>query len=351
MIASYQKHSKRLTILLVALVVILGAVAFVSVAGTGRATAASWICTADAVLRQVNDQGWQDVTPGGISSLEGTRSFFLDGDHGWLLPVVDVATGIVFRTGDGGQSWTSAALPEGINGGYLSFIDANSGWLLTGLDAGMSHEPVAVSHTADGGATWTIISQTTNDSSGQLPSAGMKSGISFVTEQRGYVTGFLPTNGHPYLYLSDDGGLTWQEQILPVSASYTNSQMNTYPPVFFSDGKGVLPVEAFDVQRSLLFYLTGDGGVSWIVGAPVIHRDGAPAFVWSFADANHGFLTDGQSFYSSIDGGLSWTPVHTNLQMQEPNKLIFVSPQVGFILGESVLQTADGGQTWTPLGK
>lgn len=43
MIASYQKHSKRLTILLVALVVILGAVAFVSAAGTGQAPAARWI--------------------------------------------------------------------------------------------------------------------------------------------------------------------------------------------------------------------------------------------------------------------------------------------------------------------
>lgn len=352
MIAGYKKHSKRISALLVALVVVLGTVAFVSAAGIGQTPPiARWMVTSDAVLHQVEGQGWLNVTPTGIPSINGCRNFFLDGDHGWLLPVTDATIGSVYRTSDGGKSWTSSALPEGINGGNLFFVNANSGWLLTGLDAGMSHEPVAVSHTADGGATWAIISRTTNDSVGQLPSAGMKSGISFVTEQRGYVTGFLPTNGRPYLYRSDDGGLTWQEQILAVSSSYTNSQMNTYPPVFFGDGQGVLPVEAFDVDRALFFFITKDSGTSWTAGAAIIHQDGSPSFVWSFADASHGFVTDGQNLYSSIDGGQTWARVQTNLQMQEPSKLIFVSPQAGFILGENVLQTTDGGLTWAPLSK
>lgn len=351
MIAEYRKHSKRITAILVALLVVLGAVAFVSAAGAGLPPAARWLCTADKVLRQADGQGWQDVTPAGISNLNGWRNFFLDGDHGWLLTGMEGTTGTVYHTNDGGKSWLNSSLPEGISNGSLFFIDVNTGWILAGLDAGMMHEPVAVLRTSDGGMTWAEVNRTTNDSVGQIPSSGIKSGISFVTAQRGFVTGYIPAEGQPYCYRTDDGGVTWQGQTLPLGETYAHNQLSTYPPVFFDNGQGVLPVTAFNDEQAMFFYLTGDGGLNWVAGASITHSSDLPGFVWSFPDVQHGFMTDGQSFYTSNDGGLSWELSPTNLRLQQPEKLVFVSSQIGFALGEKALQTTDGGQTWNELGK
>jgi photosystem II stability/assembly factor-like uncharacterized protein len=78
---------------------------------------------------------------------------FVDARH-WRA----IAHYAVWRTDDGGDTWAplTPRLPPGHWLGSSAFLDADQGWSLGG--AGEAHYPTRVLRTADGGASWTVVS-------------------------------------------------------------------------------------------------------------------------------------------------------------------------------------------------
>jgi len=141
---------------------------------------AGWALTGTAVLR-TNDGGetWTDVTPESAAGATIDAASFLDAHRGWCTAVREVTPGIViFRTADGGKSWQSRTVETKYPppAATLQFTDARNGWLMVSLGVAAGSEGVEIYRTGDGGASWSLAAAAGPDSpkSGGLPWGGSK---------------------------------------------------------------------------------------------------------------------------------------------------------------------------------
>lgn len=160
---------------------------------------------------------------------------------------------------------------------YVEFLDAQTGYLFARPE---------VYVTRDGGLTW--------EETGQVP--GIPYDASFVSMDQGWVT------THEGLYATEDGGRTWKRRYRP-EESLTQIEFVDAARGFASDLQGV-------------YFQTTNGGRTWAdVGGPC--RDGWHN-VFDFSSPQQGFLlcsevTSGDYsekwLYSTEDGGVTWTPL------------------------------------------
>ena len=76
----------------------------------------------------------------------------MNASDGWVVG----NGGVLYRTTDGGKTWTLSHLPVALNPQAVSFADARHGWVV------MAHR--ALLATSDGGATWTVAESAGHDS-------------------------------------------------------------------------------------------------------------------------------------------------------------------------------------------
>ena len=91
----------------------------------------------------------------------------------------------------------------------------------------------------------------------EMHDSGDKSGLSFVNETTGWATGFTAADNFAWLYITHDGGVTWQHQAIPLPANA--SQVSTIPPVFFF----VSQTQGWAIDSAQVLYQTTDGGQTW----------------------------------------------------------------------------------------
>lgn len=320
---------------------------------------------------------WHDVAPKALRNgepyLPGQQTvyppnyadFFLDADHGWLIrsyqtdeACTDHLT--VFRTSDGGRTWHSSDVYAGnASSPVLSFFDRQHGWLLLTVPNPVSHPTPstrarATSHTvvyrtADGGATWRLVS-----------SAGPPcTALAFSSPTRGIAAGGGQFQSCQSTATTDDGGTTWSSGTLS----------NVGRVVFFDATHGVAAVYAGD---SYGLYVTADGGRTWTQtasaqGGTTFAPGGFEPYalnVW-FEDQRDFWLFTTQPgwnkgglehdwLYHSSDGGATWQLVQRDTPVSSPLSVSFVDPSHGFVLQTDVngalvlVVTSDGGRTWTP---
>jgi photosystem II stability/assembly factor-like uncharacterized protein len=300
---------------------------------------------------------WIDVTPLNSSGqrISVDDVAVLKSLAAWVVSSEGLDPGPVFHTADGGQTWSFAAAPPSL--WSVHFIDAQDGWGLTGVGALGSME-ADIYRSTDAGATWTKVASTgVNDESSGLPFAGNKAGMTFLNTTRGWVTGAILTDDWMYLYRTDDGGRTWRQQRVPLPpqvAPHWNDW--TIPPTFLTAQDGILPVfyviksdANIDIAAVIVVYVTHDGGTTWGDTTPVPITLGN-GFSTSFADMNHGWVTDGDVLYVTTDGGSHWTTIPPTPPFANVKQIDFVSPQLGWaVTPTSLLKTEDGGSTWTPV--
>jgi len=128
---------------------------------------------------------------------EFTGASFIDELNGWI----GYYFGKVFRTTDGGYSWTeltSYAPPGGGPTRDIQFTSPDSGWTVGGIGGNLT-----VSRTTDGGATWTYYTVSGGSSLRE---------IEMLDSQRGWFVGSV--NLPPYIGQTTDGGDSWSEQEL-----------------------------------------------------------------------------------------------------------------------------------------
>jgi photosystem II stability/assembly factor-like uncharacterized protein len=311
--------------------------------------------TTHQILRTTDGgQSWQDVTPPYTISSPGQfppAFTSLGGNMAWVavseqLPNGSLA-GVVFRTTNGGQSWQQATLSTSqLGASQVQFVNAQDGWVLSSPAGGAAgSEPVTLFRTTDGGQTWSLVAR----APGALPSQGIKSGMGWISATTGWITGSIARPNTVYLYRTQDGGLTWQQQSLPSSFPIPA----TLPPVFFSATEGLLPVTLSTPQgASFAVYATHDAGATWSSSTPLAAMTGA----WDFLTMQQGWVVgaNGATLNETSDGGQHWTAMTPGANFQHISQLDFASAQEGWAVSAPpngaplLLKTSDGGQTWVP---
>jgi photosystem II stability/assembly factor-like uncharacterized protein len=319
-----------------------------------------WAIAGRAVLRTADGGNhWRNVTPPGRALVSGSVAQFLTASLAWIaIPQAAGATTQLFHTSDGGQSWQQSTVQAGFVR-QMTFIDAQHGWMLVGnANAEGPAEIVSVLRTTDGGKTWlNVATALPADATppGHLPYGGQKAGIRFVNASTGWVTGTVFANGLAWLYVTHDGGSTWNQQTLPLPPNVPPSQLWIQPPTFFSATDGLLPVRFSDslTNRDIaaVIYVTHDGGTTWRSTTPV-----SAALSWShFLDMQHGWLTDGTNLFVTRNGGQHWATLTPSANFKRITLLDFVSETTGWAISHPgagasfLLKTTDGGQTWTQI--
>ncbi len=309
---------------------------------------------------------WQDITPKDIgvffsslssqarSTFEITGAFFNAHDAWVAVPQAGKIT--LFRTEDGGLNWQTIALSTIQSRGSfpiqiisLVFVNPQIGWLLLSMGSSAGQENVELYQTKDSGITWNLIADAgQNAAKGKITSDGTKTGLGFRDPSEGWLTG--STHGNTvFLYHTRDGGATWDTQSLDLPAGFTatGGSATSYPPHFFDEQRGVIPVYLGSTNPgiNLFFYLTMDGGVHWVATSPVISPTNR--FFWSWVDAQHGFAAEVGTdiLLTTTNSGQSWTKINSGaVQFGE---LDFISASIGWaISGGMLYQTQDGGQQW-----
>ncbi|SRR5579883_2243837 len=313
-----------------------------------------WALTQNAVLK-TSDGGvhWSDVTPGRVpdGGYAMARGDFMSTQIAWVAsPQLNANTVTVQRTTNGGQSWQTTTIsslsPEAVDAPH--FWNTSDGWLEVIGSPGAGQQPAEIYHTTDGGLHWTKIASSLDPHSGLL-NAGFKSGISFVNSQLGFAaTRFItgePAN--PGLFVTYNGGYTWQPKTIPMPQGITVQQIGTTPPVFFG-ASGLLPVYVMtsSLEHKLILYRTNDSGAHW-TPTSAANLDAGTVYV---SDLNHAWASDQSNgnFFYTTDGGASW-----QMATNSPGTLkemSFVDAYNGWaITATALLHTMDGGKNWSQI--
>jgi photosystem II stability/assembly factor-like uncharacterized protein len=304
------------------------------------------------VVLQTKDAGqtWQRQLTGQANQRAVYLHFF-DAARG--LFAVMGAQPMMFKTSDGGHTWSSR---PAMNGAYVmsaSFVDPDQGWLLIRSDP-----PTGASsrlfRTRDGGVTWTSLGS-------PVVAADEAYRVQFTDPK----VGWLETlSARPYAYKSADSGATWRQIALPAPRGGWPRSGQFFVAAQTTQGVGVLATVASFPPTS------GRSGIGAKVVAypPLTVRTfdgGVPVFYWyaTFVDAipsadlsavslerksgpSDQVQAPNQVQLGSLDGGASWSVI------EPPNG----TGAVGYsdalnwwwIGSGSWSTSSDGGTTWTP---
>jgi len=209
----------------------------------------------------------------------------------------------VYRTNDGGATWTNIS---GTTGPRVctSLLEASDGYIYAG-GGRMDPEPEGgVYRTNDGGASWTNISGTTGP---ETPYSLLEASDGYI-----YAGGGLSQDG---IFLTNDGGATWVNRasgLGSVSYLFEASDGYIYAPVLWNDHTGTW----------INVYRTNDGGATW---ANTSENAAWTGFI-SMLEAKDGYLY-AAGYYSGPEGYIegvlkSSEPINPQPQWDTPFSVI-----------------------------
>ncbi|MFP5265527.1 MAG: hypothetical protein ACLGJB_26870 [Blastocatellia bacterium] len=235
--------------------------------------------------------------------------------------VLVAANNGLFRSTDGGVTYTKSASPAFAGKTVWSLVRTSAGWL-----ASATSGSGFIYFSTDKGATWTLIPNAGNAYSG----AG-RTTLAVANPGEAVVYAFAANpagNNQRDLFKSTDGGLNWAA--LGINAK-TPARANDWQPnmnlmagqAFYNQ---LILVDPRDSSRNTVYLggqlataRTTDGGASWTLVSdwlpnylpddtlPYVHADCHAAVLWTAGGQNTLiFGTDGGIFVSR-DGGASWS--------------------------------------------
>ena len=280
--------------------------------------------------------------------------FFVNERSGWY----GNGAGKLFRTQDGGDTWTKVWEKPGTFVRCLAFVDEQVGVLGNigpGYFPGVT-DPVPVYRTEDGGATWMPVMAIEG-----APVVGLCAfdvvQVPFINagklDRRPRIVGVGRVGGPAAYIWSDDLGKSWKQGKLPEAAAMA------FDVKFLDEKRGfVASATSADVSSAnALIIRTSDGGATW----EEAYRSSRPfetTWKFSFPDETTGYCTI-QSYdpdpdasvrfvAKTIDGGDRWEEVElTRDHAVREFGIAFLDADTGWV--GAVPQgfvTTDGGITW-----
>lgn len=227
-------------------------------------------------------------------------------------PLTGTFVGDIYRTTDGGYTWTPQGSSENQRYNDVVFTDVNTGTIV-------GPEGIIL-RTTDGGATWVAQDGGTD---------AVLDGVSFADADNGMVVGDEGTILH-----TSDGGATWTAQ-----QSGTDVLLRG---VWMSDSS-----IATAVGDSGTILRTTDGGAIWMAQESGTELD---LHAVSFASSTTGIAVgSGGTMLRTSDGGDTWVvqDVGTRVALYD---VWFADENVGTAVGAdaTILRTTDAGATWAP---
>jgi photosystem II stability/assembly factor-like uncharacterized protein len=263
---------------------------------------------------------------------------------------VEKRIGVIVRTTDGGATWTEVQLDiKGVDLTFLSSINFASttvGWAAGSDESGHT----VVFKTSDGGQTW---------SAQRTPFVQSPTSVKFGGNEKGWIAGVKAPPDDPDseegpsdILFSSDGGSTWSAQChLPVSISDLS-----FP--FESEGWAAgMPASIYhtsDGGRTWGPQQTGLEGGS--PGTPAASK--YRVLRVDFVDRQHGWAGAANSatspdekrsaVFGSTNGGSTWATLWV-MQGETFRELHFLNQQEGWAAtdnGQYIYHTTDGGHRW-----
>jgi photosystem II stability/assembly factor-like uncharacterized protein len=299
--------------------------------------------------------------------------------------VVYIATGSggLWRSADGGATFQTAwdhYLPQSM--GAVAVDSQGVVWAGTGEPdhgGGSAYYGKGIYKSTDDGATWTNMGLEDGDTIGQIVIDPRDDDRVFVAVM-GALHDTEPTRG---LFLTEDGGATWNRVIVPdsVSTGAIDVTINKSDP-------DVMLATTWDKirdEKSRIYgphsyvYRSTDGGHTWakVHNPPLPQSETDPALQtpdnlvgrmgvdFSDSDPNRAYLISSTArgnfngFFTSTDAGATWTqvpqPANNPLQTESGGFAWWfgrvyvdpVNPQHVFVAGVRLCESFDGGATWT----
>lgn len=302
-----------------------------------------WVAN-ESGLFWTSDAGrtWKDISPPYMhSELISTPvslkdAYFVDALNGWALlsdwgDNADAPEVTLAYTKNGGIDWTTDRImvpevdPEALDGyGNLFFLDHNTGWLDLGLTSSSNFNSGLLFKTIDGGKTWKHVRDD--------PWIAAK--IFFKNPKDGWIAG---GPGDRDLFVSHDGGDTWEKAILKVPDNIdANSTATPVLPTFIGD-TGFLPLTyraSNETNDLIVVYSTSDFGKSWReeLRLPLSHKVSGPVGIIKpangsltpvlaaaaigtsvlqikFIDNTEGWASTWQGLFATSNSGTTWTDI------------------------------------------
>lgn len=321
-----------------------------------------------------NGQNWAEITPTALGQATIQAVWFVNPQTGWLVLTHLEATGdlaySLARTSDGGVVWEITplslfapgdpnALAEAI---HLQFVDPQIGWLVIKRATSSNFSLGTLFKTTDGGQSWTKLAFPLGEP------------VTFVNRELGWVAGG-PAGDQ--LYRTQDGGQNWQVQTVGRANLKPDERVLYPLPIFTDAQNGVLSVIVTgNATARVDFYLTNDGGDSWTpTGTVALKQVVTVGTVIPLAvlDIRHWLLIAPQSdrLLSFSDNPATTNVVSRSEWVKGIRDLDMITPTVGWASYGAghcttepskealevirctqetrLLRTDDGGQSWTPL--
>ncbi|MDE2148761.1 MAG: sialidase [Gammaproteobacteria bacterium] len=285
--------------------------------GTGESWTRNTVSIGNGIYKSTDDgETWTHV---GLDNSERISRILVDPrDSDVVYACVpgklwsDSAERGLYKTTDGGNSWTQILKGSNLSTGCstLALDPKNPEVLLAGLwdfrrkgwtfrsggDGPQAFSGSGLFESRDAGATWTEITPATNKGFPAKPYGRLAVAIAPTDPNRVYAFVESP---HSALYVSDDGGATWQQR--------DKSQWMVWRPFYFAS----LIVDPNDANRVFKtdgnLIVSNDAGRSFSVIAGFQTTHGDLHAVWiDPKNSRHVIAGDDGGLWLSYDGGNKW---------------------------------------------
>ena len=258
-----------------------------------------------AVVFRTLDRGatWQDVSPAGTPSTLQFRDIeAFDANHAVVMSSGTGPDSQIYRTADGGQTWTLVFQNTEPNAFYdcMTFFNRKVGLAVSDPPDGLKFRIIK---TTDGGRTWNIV-----DSAGMPPAlpgeAAFAASGQCLTSNHGRTAWFgSGVSAQSRVFTSRNRGRTWTVSPTPLNSGPT-SGINALAFRSQQHGLAVGGDFAMPTASPNNFAKTRNGGRTWdlLTGAPAEYRSGA---TWLNGNTALAVGLSGSDF--SRNGGRTWT--------------------------------------------